>query len=267
MKNYTTTNQIIKDLMINYIKNFSNGLGKVDTHFLTDITNGIISNNSIVLSDFSRSASPNIQIKKGVERLERHLDKYSSISSIVENNYTQMIKPYINNRKLYFVDGGDITKDEFTKFENLWYVLDGSNQHKLAKGYKIFKIDTIDNSNQLISLISDIASSNNSKLNDSNKELSKNLEWVKRMKKVSETYGKGIFILDRAYDGANIMEEIIKNGDDFIVRANHLNRRIEVSGKQTTISELAKKCKGKCCLNTKFKGKKYSLKVSEYVLE
>lgn len=75
------------------------------------------------------------------------------------------------------------------------------------------------------------------------------------MKKVSETYGKGTFILDRAYDGANTMEEIIKNGDDFIVRANHLNRRIEVSSKQTTISELAKKCKGKYCLNTKFKGK------------
>lgn len=96
MKNYTTTNKIIKDLMINYIKNLSNGVGKVDTHFLTDITNGIISNNSVVLSDFSRSASPNIQIKKGVERLERHLDKYSNISNIVENNYTQMIKPYIN---------------------------------------------------------------------------------------------------------------------------------------------------------------------------
>lgn len=96
MKNYTTTNKIIKDLMINYIKNLSNGVGKVDTHFLTDITNGIISNNSVVLSDFSRSASPNIQIKKGVERLERHLDKYSSISNIVENNYTQMIRPYIN---------------------------------------------------------------------------------------------------------------------------------------------------------------------------
>ena len=96
MKNYTTTNKIIKDLMINYIKNLSNGVGKVDTHFLTDITNGIISNNSVVLSDFSRSASPNIQIKKGVERLERHLDKYSNISNIVESNYTQMIKPYIN---------------------------------------------------------------------------------------------------------------------------------------------------------------------------
>lgn len=79
--------------MINYIKNLSNGLGKVDTHFLTNITNGIISNNSVVLSNFSRFASPNIQIKKSVERLEHHLDKYSNISNIVENNYTQMIKP------------------------------------------------------------------------------------------------------------------------------------------------------------------------------
>ena len=42
----------------------------------------------------------------------------------------------------------DITKDENTKFENLGYVLDGSKEHALSREYKIFEIDTIDNSNQ-----------------------------------------------------------------------------------------------------------------------
>ena len=33
--------------MINFINKLSTGLGKVDTHFITDMVNGIISNNSI----------------------------------------------------------------------------------------------------------------------------------------------------------------------------------------------------------------------------
>jgi len=111
-----------------------------------------------------------------------------------------MVKPYINNRKLYFVYGGDITKDKETKFDNLGHVLDGSNKHQLSTGYKIYEIDTIDNLDQPISLVSDIESSNNSKLNDSNKELSENLEWTKRMKNVSKTYGNGTFVMDKGFD-------------------------------------------------------------------
>lgn len=96
-------------------------------------------------------------IKKGVERLERHLDSYGDIAHIVKENYISLVKPLINPRKLYFVDGGDITKNDNTKFENMGYVLDGSNEHTLARGYKIFEIDTIDNSNQPLNLISDFA--------------------------------------------------------------------------------------------------------------
>ena len=84
------------------------------------------------------------------------------------------------------------------------YVLDGSNEHTLGSGYKIFEIDTIDNSNQPLSLISDLSTSN-TKVNDYNKELSETNEWLKRMEIVSNTYGKGTFVLDRGFDGAIMM--------------------------------------------------------------
>ncbi len=224
MNNYTALNNKLLDELTEFTSNISKGLGKVDTHFLCDMINGIVSNNSVILSDIVRTKRIE-NIKKGVERLERHLDSFDDISKIVKQNYSSIVKPLINERKLYFVDGGDITKNENTKFENMGYVLDGSNEHKLAKCYKIFEIGTMDNSNQPLNLISDLSASDK-KVNDSNKELSENNEWLKRMNIVSNTYGKGTFIMDRGFDGAILMEKNIENGNDFIISAKNLKRHV-----------------------------------------
>lgn len=224
MNNYTTLNDKLLDEITTFISKLTFGMGKVDVHFIADIVNGIITNNSLLLSDFTRS-SGKANIKKGVERFERHLDSFDDIKDTIENNFSSLVKPIINNRHLYFVDGGDITKNTNTKFENMGYVLDGSKEHTLAKGYKIFEIDTIDNSDQPLSLISDLSSSN-SKVNDSNKELSETNEWLKRMKIINNTYGKGTFVLDRGFDGAILMQKIIEMGCDFIIRAKDLKRNI-----------------------------------------
>ena len=67
-------NDKLKEEIVLFISKLTLGLGKVDTHFIADIVNGIVSNNSIILSDFARS-SGTCEIKKGVERLESHLMK------------------------------------------------------------------------------------------------------------------------------------------------------------------------------------------------
>ena len=260
MNNYTALNDKLLDELTNFTSKLSNGLGKVDTHFLCDIINGIVSNNSIILSDIVRSTGMT-NIKKGVERLERHIDSFDGISNIVKDNYQTIVKQLINPRKLYFVDGGDITKNENTKFENMGYVLDGSKEHSLARGYKIFEIDTIDNSNQPLNLISDLSTSDK-KANDVNKELSENNEWLKRIENVSKTYGNGTFIMDRGFDGSILMGKIIGMGNDFIIRAKNLNRYVYVNGEKTTISNLARKHKGFYKFDTKIDGVTTHLKVS-----
>ncbi len=40
MKKYSTLNDILKDETVNYIKDITKELGKVDTHFASDIFNG-----------------------------------------------------------------------------------------------------------------------------------------------------------------------------------------------------------------------------------
>lgn len=243
MRNYNTLNEILLDETTNFVGKLSKNLGKVDTHFICDITTGILKENSVILSDIVRATGMQ-NIKKGVERLERHLDDFESISKNISNNYIDMVKPYINNRKLYFVDRGDIVKDKETKFENLGYVLDGSDEHKLKYGYQLNEIATLDNNNQPISLVSELRSAND---NDYNSDTTL---WEHHIKFVNETYGKGTFVMDRGYDGAILMEKIIKMNSDFIIRANSLKRKVIEKGKQTTISDIGKSCKGQYVLNS-----------------
>ena len=81
MNNYTALNNKLLDEISNFTSKLSKSLGKVDTHFLCDVINGIVSNNSIILSDIVRSTGMD-NIKKGVERLERHLDSYGDIAHL-----------------------------------------------------------------------------------------------------------------------------------------------------------------------------------------
>ena len=252
MKNYNTLNEILKDEIVNYIKKISKGLGKVDTKFIADVTTGILSNNSVLLSDIVRQTG-NLNIKKGVERLERHLDSFDEIKNKLLINYINMVKAYINNRHLYFVDRGDIVKDNNTKFENKGLVLDGSDSHTVKQGYQINEIATIDNNNQPISLVSELRSSNDEDYKSDN-DL-----WLQHMNYVNNIYGKGTFIMDRGYDSAILMEKILEIGSDFIIRAKSLDRNVYVNGEKTTISNIARCIKGKY----KYTSKNYqNLKVS-----
>ena len=238
MKNYTILENNLKDETTNYIKNITAGLGKVDTHFITDMFVGMLKHNSVILSDIVRQTG-NLNIKKGVERLERNLDSFDNIKNTLMSNYIQMVKPYINNRHLYFVDRGDIVKEDNTKFENKGLVLDGSDSHTIKQGYQINEIATIDNDNQPISLVSELRSSNDNDYNSDN-DL-----WISHMNYVHNIYGKGTFIMDRGYDGTILMEKVLEIGSDFIIRAKSLDRKVYVNGEKTTISNIAKHMKGK----------------------
>ena len=65
MKNYNTLNDNLKDETVNFIKNLTNGLGRVDTYFITDVTAGILKHNSIILSDIVRQTGKT-NIKKAL---------------------------------------------------------------------------------------------------------------------------------------------------------------------------------------------------------
>lgn len=50
------------------------------------------------------------------------------------------------------------------------------------------------------------------------------------MEIVSNTYGKGIYVLDRGFYGAILMHKTIEIGCDFIVRTRNPKRNIYING-------------------------------------
>lgn len=82
MCNYSILEDKINDFELDFIKKFY-GLNKVNTHFLSDMVNGFIKSNSVNLSDHARVNYTNPNIKKYVERIERHLDSYNEIENVV----------------------------------------------------------------------------------------------------------------------------------------------------------------------------------------
>ena len=165
------------------------------------------------------------------------------------------MKPYINNKKLFFVDGSEIVKDQYTKFKNKGHVLDGSKQHSKAYGYNLYDIATIDNCNQPISLLSELFSSKDEDYG------SNNLRWTDYIDKTVENYGNGTKIADRGFDSAILYDKIIKLGCDFIVRLNQRDI-CYVDGVKQSIKEIVSQLKGKYAIARKIKNKMYSLKVS-----
>ena len=75
-----------------------------------------------------------------------------------------------------------LEKMKKTNFENLGFVLDGSDSHKIKFGYQINEITTIDNCNQPISLICELRSSKDGEY------LSDNELWMKHISTVFITY-------------------------------------------------------------------------------
>lgn len=256
MRNYSTLTNKMEEYFKSFASNLTRGFNKIHSKFIIDMANGINQNNSVILSEISRARSEKVNIKKNVERIERHLDAFEdTYSSRLEENYTNMIKPYINNKKLYFVDGSDIVKNQYTKFENKGCVLDGSKEHSKAFGYNLYDIATIDNANQPLSLVSELFSSKDEDYD------STTLRWMDYIKRVVDNYGAGTIIADRGFDSAILYEKILQLGCNFIVRVNQRDI-CYIDGQRNSIQNIVAKTKGKYAIKRKIKGKNYDLKVS-----
>ncbi len=260
MKNYNTLINKTEDFFIDFNKEITKGMNKVNTKFIVEMTNGITQTNSIILSNIARTKKDKPNIKKTVDRYTRLLDSCeSNILPTLEANYVDMVKPYINNKKLYFVDGGDIVKGQYTKFENKCKVMDGSNSHAHAYGYNLMDICTIDNSYQPISLVSEVVSTNDIT------ETSINLYWAKLIKQVVDNYGDGTIVADRGFDSSIFMEKTLELGCNFIIRAKTNLRDIcYVNGEKRSMSQLIKSSKGQYVINRTISEKQYKLRVTSH---
>lgn len=256
MYNYTLLSNQIQDSLNNYCKFLINDLGMVNKKFIYNMINGIMKSNSTHLTKIGRCLNEDITLKKTVERLSRNLMCFNDIDKL-HNNYTAFIMNNIiqNDTPLFFVDESDIAKPNVKDFECLGDVQDGSNEHKWTKGYGLTEIATLINNEPIITQ-SALWSTADPEFKSKNAYLYDLLE-----KNINLYQNKGTYIFDRGFDQTNLINFLITNKTEFIIRLKTI-RKIFIKNKQYTIEEILNKYKGKIIFKSNRQEKVHKNKLS-----
>lgn len=243
MNNYTILSQKLQDELNLYLNNLIKNLNVPNKKFIYSIISGIVKSNSCHLTKISRTFNEDIKFKKTVERISRNLKNFDNIDT-VHNNYLNIFKNNLNNKRLFFIDESDISKSNGKSFEFLGDIQDGSLNHKWTKGYGLTEIVTLLNDEPIITQ-SQLWSTANPKFISKNKILYDLLE-----KNISFFNNRlDTYIFDRGFDSTDLMKYLIKKDVNFIIRLKSV-RTITIKNKKYTIDEVINKYKGKYSFKT-----------------
>ena len=135
MNNVHLTNQLSKEIF-NVTQKFTKHLSKPQQGNFREIVRGLVTTGSSYLSQIAKSNSNKNNVRKDVERYSNTLSKINieSFHQIHINSYVSQIK---NEPILILSDGGDFQKPYAQKMEGVCKNVDGSNGHKVGKGFPL----------------------------------------------------------------------------------------------------------------------------------
>jgi len=110
----------------------STKLDKTAKRFITEAIYGIISSQSVLLTEIGRSIETNISLKKIEDRYCRQLNK-PELWNNIEENILKLASQKIKQQTLLILDLGDIHKKYAESMEYITYVRDGSDDGKIVK--------------------------------------------------------------------------------------------------------------------------------------
>ena len=139
MLNSTSNTYILKREILTFSNKISKNLSKPDRKFTADMTYGMLSSGSCLLTDVVDQLHENSRKVNSVERLTRHLNK--GIPARALNSYLSVIRKWIPDEPVIHIDDSDIIKPDGYKFEALGIVRDGSKstdtKNIYEKGYHV----------------------------------------------------------------------------------------------------------------------------------
>jgi len=215
-----------------FVKQVSDGWGKVLQKFLRDFWYGMLASQTVLLTGISRGIETKTSEKKTIERFSERLASFLGMDLIW--NYHTVIKPEINERTIYIIDNTDATKPYGVKFEELCKVRDGSTGN-IEKGYEIVNMVVLtQNHKQPIPVYSHLFSYSEPNYISNNVETQKALDYVRN------SFGKGgIKVFDRGYDDINLVRYLLGHNEKFIIRCKD-NRTFTFEEKKFHIQDLIK---------------------------
>lgn len=261
MLNYIKLSNKIKRKSKSFVDKLSAGLNKTEYKFVFQMFHGLLSSQSVKLSEISRALEENITLKKTIERLSINLVSFTKGKKLF-SNYINQVKNLIDDKTVFCIDHTDISKPKSKKLEALCKVRDGSTG-KITTGYKILEIAALTPEKKMpISVYSKVFST------EENDYVSENYITLEGFKSLTSNFGnKGIRALDRGFDNNRFYDYFIEHKENFIIRAKQ-NRNVVYNNKSLNILEVSNKYKGKYSLIlTSQDGKKVNAKISYIPIE
>lgn len=250
MTNYTTETYQTKRDILNFSKKISDNTLKPTQKLTYDMTYGILSSRSCLLSDIARNLKEDIKLANTIDRLSNRLSKIDNNEiEIIKNNYYKEVMRYLpEDYVIVLNDDTDLNKEYSLKLEDLCVVRDASSQvERYVNGYKVCEYCALSKDEKTpISLYSKIYSTVSNDFKSENNETIQGENKV--IKKLSKYNRKPIFIRDRGYDANEYLVKDIKEDNKFVTRLKG-NRLLIFKDKKRIVEDVVKTRKGK--INTK----------------
>lgn len=248
MSHITTDLYKNKRALMNFIEPLVKDAGRPISKFVADMIFGILTSQTINISQIARCLHEKTKLHNTVERLCRNLSE-ADLSRII-NNYLLLARQQQHSDRIYFVDDTDIIKPYGFSFEDIGMVRDGSassaNNTVIQKGYMCTEIVALSAKNkQPYSVFSHIYSQMEEDFKSTNAILDTALEDI-----FATLARPATFVFDRAFDRSDLYELFFRQDrrQNFIVRIK-TNRNVIVKttngDKKILICELVEKYKGK----------------------
>ena len=256
--NYSTTDTYkMKREIINFTKKFSSRLSSPEGKFLADMTYGIVSSKSCLLTQISQRLQEDIKKRYTVDRLSDHLSK--GIPEESQEDYLRFVRSITPCEPVIHIDDSDVVKPEENHFGSLGIVRDGSRstpeKSVYCKGYHVTEACVLTSSNHTVSIFSELHSSEEKSFT------SMNSITFAAMERGSRLFKKAAYVMDRGYDGNKMFQKLWELGQDFVIRLTQ-KRKLFFHRKWVPATELCAQRKGKVKLKLFYRGKEHEAYIS-----
>jgi len=211
------------------------GLPKVVGRFVEESLYGILSKQSVRVSEMARSLNERIRLIKTENRLCRQLGRRELAEKITEKVIEQGAFHVLEDT-LLIIDTSDVTKKYAKKMEYLAEVRDGSEK-TIRHGYWTVRVvgaelETV----KIIPLYERLYSQDAPDFDSENTEILKAVDGVRRRVEC-----KGIWVMDRGGDRRKLFVPFLDRTMEFIVRLQG-DRHLVYRGRKVPVKDLATSC-------------------------
>ena len=249
---YSTSNTYtLKREILTFSNKISRHLSKPDIKFTADMTYGMLSSGSCLLTDIVDQLHEDSKKVNSVERLTRHLNNGIHPSAL--KSYLTVIRKWVPSDPVIHIDDSDVVKPDGYKFEALGIVRDGSKSTETKsvyeKGYHVTEACVLTGNGYPVSIFSQIHSSKEKNFTSTN-----DITFA-AMERGAALFGKATFALDRGYDDNKMFLKLDKLNQDYVIRLT-AKRKVFFHGKWIPATQLRNQRKGKIKTPLVYRGKK-----------